>query len=76
MYIFEKSNTIAGMDTPGAVFASLFGSVTARTAGFYTVDTAALTNGSATYFVNDEYSSLMPIRSKPALQNADIEWNS
>jgi len=43
MYIFEKSNTIAGMDTPGAVFASLFGSVTARTAGFNTVDTAALT---------------------------------
>ena len=33
MYIFEKNNTIAGMDTPGAIFASLFGSVTARTAG-------------------------------------------
>ncbi len=30
------------MDTPGAVFASLFGSVTAE-AGFNTVDTAALT---------------------------------
>ena len=30
MYIFEKSNTIAGMDTPGAIFASLFGSVTAE----------------------------------------------
>ena len=43
MYIFEKNNTIAGMDTPGAIFASLFGSVTARTAGFNTVDTAALT---------------------------------
>lgn len=35
-----------------------------------------LTNGSATYFVNDEYSSFMPIKSKPALQNADIEWNT
>lgn len=46
MYIFEKSNTIAGMDTPGAIFASLFGSVTARTAGFNTVDTAALTQES------------------------------
>ena len=34
------------------------------------------TNGSAAYFVNDEYSSFMPIRSKPALQNADIEWNT
>ena len=39
-------NTIAGMDTPGAIFASLFGSVTARTAGFNTVDTAALTQES------------------------------
>ena len=37
MYIFEKSNTIAGMDTPGAIFASLFGSVTAIKAGFNTV---------------------------------------
>ena len=46
MYIFEKNNTIAGMDTPGAIFASLFGSVTARTAGFNTVDTAALTQES------------------------------
>lgn len=43
---FEKNNTIAGMDTPGAIFASLFGSVTARTAGFNTVDTAALTQES------------------------------
>ena len=34
MYIFEKNNTIAGMDTPGAIFASLFGSVTARTVRF------------------------------------------
>lgn len=34
------------MDTPGAIFASLFGSVTARTAGFNTVDTAALTQES------------------------------
>ena len=46
LYIFEKNNTIAGMDTPGAIFASLFGSVTARTAGFNTVDTAALTQES------------------------------
>ena len=46
MYIFEKNNTIAGMDTLGAIFASLFGSVTARTAGFNTVDTAALTQES------------------------------
>ena len=29
------------------------------------------TNGSAAYFVNDEYSSFMPIKSKPALQNAE-----
>lgn len=35
-----------------------------------------LTNGSSAYFVNDEYSSFMPIKSKPALQNADIEWNT
>ncbi len=45
LYIL-KNNTIAGMDTPGAIFASLFGSVTARTAGFNTVDTAALTQES------------------------------
>lgn len=43
MYIFEKDNTLAGADGWTALWASLFGSVTARTAGFNTIDTAALT---------------------------------
>ena len=42
-YIFERSNLLSEMDMGERVLASLFGSVTPRTAGFNTVDTAALT---------------------------------
>ena len=42
----EFNNTMAGMDPGTRILASLFSSVTARTAGFNTVDTAALTGGS------------------------------
>lgn len=42
-YLFEKNNLLIGMDTKGQVLSSLFGSVTPRTAGFNTTDTAAYT---------------------------------
>ncbi len=44
LYVFEINNTIEDYDGPTKVFASVFGSVTARTAGFNTVDTGALTS--------------------------------
>lgn len=42
LFIFEQRNTLEGMSGSEQVFASMFGSVTARTAGFNTVDTGAL----------------------------------
>lgn len=42
LFIFENANTLAGMSASEKFFASLFGSVTARTAGFNSVDTGAL----------------------------------
>lgn len=45
-FIFEQGHTLEGMTIPEQIYASLFSSVTARTAGFNTVDTAALSNGS------------------------------
>lgn len=42
MYIFERNYTIAEMSVSDGILASFFGSVTTRTAGFNTVDTAAL----------------------------------
>lgn len=44
-YIMEKDNTLAGMAPGGKLLASLFQSVTPRTAGFNTVDMSALTEG-------------------------------
>lgn len=43
-YLFEKDNVLSGMSVSGQFLASMFGSVTARTAGFNTVDTAAMTD--------------------------------
>lgn len=45
-YLFEKDNLLVGMNPSGQILTSLFSSVTARTAGFNTVDTAALTDAS------------------------------
>ncbi|MDO4267006.1 MAG: potassium transporter TrkG [Eubacteriales bacterium] len=45
-YIFERDNLMVGMNTSGKILTSLFSSVTARTAGFNTVDVAALTDAS------------------------------
>lgn len=45
-YRFEKNNLLVGMDLSGKILTSLFSSVTARTAGFNTVDTGALTDAS------------------------------
>lgn len=45
-YIFEKDNLFADMSMKGKILSALFSSVTARTAGFNTVDTAALTSSS------------------------------
>lgn len=46
LYLFEYKTTLAGMPEGDKLLCSLFGSVTARTAGFNTVDTAALTDQS------------------------------
>lgn len=45
-YLFEKDNLLVGMNASGQILTSLFSSVTARTAGFNTVDTAKLTDAS------------------------------
>ena len=45
-YLFERNNLLAGMSVKGQVLSSLFGSVTARTAGFNTTDTGAYTQAS------------------------------
>jgi len=42
-YLFERSNVLADMTAVEKITASVFGAVTPRTAGFNTVDTAALT---------------------------------
>ena len=46
LFFLERNNTIADMSVSDGILCSLFGSVTARTAGFNTVDTASLTEGS------------------------------
>ena len=44
--IFEHNNTMAGMNPVETVLASLFASVTTRTAGFNTIDLGAMTQSS------------------------------
>lgn len=44
-YVMEKENTLAGMEPVDALLASLFQSVTPRTAGFNTVDMGTLSEG-------------------------------
>ncbi|MGN1170661.1 MAG: TrkH family potassium uptake protein, partial [Lachnospiraceae bacterium] len=45
-WLLEREHLMANMTVSESVFASLFSSVTARTAGFNTIDTGALTSGS------------------------------
>ncbi|MGN0375788.1 MAG: TrkH family potassium uptake protein [Butyrivibrio sp.] len=45
-YIVEYNNTMSGMNVYERIVTSLFSSVTARTAGFNTIDTAALNDSS------------------------------
>lgn len=45
-YLFEKDGLFTGMSAKDTILASFFSSVTARTAGFNTVDTAALSPAS------------------------------
>ena len=45
-WLFERQNLLAGMAGGGQLLASLFSSVTARTAGFNTTDVAAMAPGS------------------------------
>ena len=45
-YLFENENLLAGMSAKDKLLASAFSSVTARTAGFNTIDTGGLTNAS------------------------------
>lgn len=44
-YLFEKDTLLSGMSVSGKILSSLFGSVTARTAGFNTTDVAAMSDG-------------------------------
>lgn len=44
-YLFEADASMAGLSLNGKVYASFFASVTARTAGFNTVDTALMSEG-------------------------------
>lgn len=46
LFVMEYHNTLEGLSADEKILCSLFGSVTARTAGFNTVDTAALTDAS------------------------------
>ena len=41
-YLFERENLLVGMNTSGKILTSFFSSVTARTAGFNTLDTCLL----------------------------------
>lgn len=45
-YLLEKDNLMADMGIKDTVLTSVFSSVTARTAGFNTIDTGSLTSGS------------------------------
>jgi trk system potassium uptake protein TrkH len=45
-YIFEKDNLFVHMSTGDAILASLFQSITTRTAGFNTINISELSNGS------------------------------
>ena len=45
-FLFERGNLLAGFGLKESILASLFSSVTARTAGFNTIDTAGLTTSS------------------------------
>ena len=51
LFALEYNNTLAGRPLDEQILCSLFGSVTARTAGFNTVDTAALTDSSKLFTV-------------------------
>lgn len=46
LFMFEYDNTLEGMNFGEKIMASFFGAVTARTAGFNTVDTGALDSSS------------------------------
>lgn len=46
LFLFEYDNTLEGMNFGEKIMASFFGAVTARTAGFNTVDTGALDSSS------------------------------
>lgn len=45
-YLMERNGVLQNMTASGCILSSLFASVTARTAGFNTVDVAAMTDGS------------------------------
>ncbi len=45
IWLMERSSTAAGLPADEQLLTSLFGSVTARTAGFNTVDTGAMSDG-------------------------------
>lgn len=50
-FLFERDNLLAGMGIKDQILASAFSSVTARTAGFNTIDTGALTSASKLFTI-------------------------
>lgn len=50
-YLFEKDNLMRNMGVPETVLTSLFSSVTARTAGFNTIDTAGMSVSSKLFTI-------------------------
>ncbi|MBP6977992.1 MAG: potassium transporter TrkG [Bacteroidales bacterium] len=56
----EHSNTLSGMSTKGFIVTSLFQSVTARTAGFNTVDFASITQPVLIFFIFLMYVGASP----------------
>lgn len=45
IFIFERNGLMSDMTTGGKIWSSIFGSVTARTAGFNTIDVASMSDG-------------------------------
>ena len=70
-YMFENSNTLSEHSLGGKIVTSFFGAVTTRTAGFNTVDTAALTIPTILIFI-----FLMWVGASPSSTGGGIKTSS
>lgn len=70
-YVFEYNNTLAHYGFAGKIVEAFFGSVTTRTAGFNTVDTAALSIPTALIFI-----FLMWVGASPGSTGGGIKTSS